>query len=302
VHAEATGLDLDRRLVLCRDAEPVSFDVLSLDIGSAPRMEAPGARDHAVPVKPVAPFLERWEAVVAQAGRTGAAPRIAVVGGGAGGVEAALAMRARLKEALARAGRPEAAAPLTLVTRGGLLPRFNARARAYLRDALARAEIAVQTGFDVARVEAGRLVAADGRVVEGDHLFWVTWAGAPAWLGETGLALDGRGFVAVDAALRATSHPFVFAAGDVAAVLPHPRDKAGVFAVRQGPPLADNLRRALRGEEPRPFTPQRTALALVGTGDGRAVAARGPLAMRGAWVWRLKQRIDRAWMDQYRES
>ena len=64
------------------------------------------------------------------------------------------------------------------------------------------------------------------------------------------MALDPQGFVAVDATLRSLSHPEVFAAGDVAAVLPHPRERAGVWAVRQGRPLLANIRRLLRGEAP----------------------------------------------------
>ena len=93
----------------------------------------------------------------------------------------------------------------------------------------------------------------------------------------------------------------MFAAGDVATVLEHPRPKAGVFAVRQGGPLAGNLRRALRGEPLKPFTPQTRFLVLLGTSEGEAVATRGGWAAKGAWAWRLKQWIDRRWIRQYQD-
>lgn len=295
LHGEMTGLDAAGRRVILADGRALAYDVLSLDTGSAPQLDAPGARDLAWPVKPVAPFLARWRSLVEAAERTGRAPSIAVVGGGAGGVETALAMAARLGRALG-GGR----ARIALATREELLPRFNPRARRLLARALEARGIAVVEHAPVARVEAGGLVTGSGEMIEAEVVVWAAWAGAPSWLRATGLALDPRGFVAVDEGLRSTSHPDVFAAGDVAAVLAHPREKAGVFAVRQGPPLARNLRLALRGRAPEPFVPQRRALALVGTGERRAVAAWGPLAAEGAWVWRAKEWIDRRWIAGYR--
>jgi selenide,water dikinase len=47
--------------------------------------------------------------------------------------------------------------------------------------------------------------------------------------------------------------------------------------------------------------PQRRALALIGTGDGRAVASRGRHEAYGAILWRLKDWIDRRWMRRYTE-
>jgi selenide,water dikinase len=92
----------------------------------------------------------------------------------------------------------------------------------------------------------------------------------------------------------------VFAAGDVATMVSQTRPKSGVYAVRQGPPLAENLSLVLRGQQPRVFEPQPTALQLISTGNRYAIASWGGLSAEGAWIWRWKDWIDRRFMARYR--
>ncbi len=295
VHDEAIGLDRAARRLLCRAHPPIRYDLLSLDIGSAPRAgDVPGSAEHAIAVKPIARFAERWEALLTRA-RQMPRLRLAVVGGGAGGVELALSAQSRLS----RLGVPQLA--VTLVTREALLPTHNDRVRRRFERLFAERGIAVLTGVEIVRVDPGALVCADGRRIAFDEALWVTEAGAASWLAETGLPLTAGGFVVIDETLRSPGDPRIFAAGDVATMAGHPREKAGVYAVRQGPPLAANLRRALAGKGLRRAVPQRRGLALIGTGDLHAVASRGPFTAYGAYLWRLKDWIDRRWMRRYRE-
>ena len=289
-HAEAVGLDLDRRAVLCRDRPPVPYDVLSIDVGIAPRLDAAGAAEHAVPVKPIGGLVARWERLARRVRASPRRLRVATVGAGAAGVELTLAMQHAL------AARAEfhlfGAAPV-------LLPTHNRGAGARFARVLAERGVRAHLGARVARVDANRLETADGAAFDVDEVVWATAAAPPSWPAASGLAVDGAGFIAVDATLQSASHPGVFAAGDVASVAGHPREKAGVFAVRQGAPLAANLRRALLGGALRPFRPQRRFLSLVSTGDRYAVASRGRWSAEGAWVWRWKDRIDRRFMRRF---
>jgi selenide, water dikinase len=295
IRDEAIGLDRAGRFVLCRAHPPIRWDLLSIDIGSAPRTDGvPGAGEHTIAVKPIARFAGRWEALLARVHKMPQL-RLAVVGGGAAGVELALSAQYRL------AALCSGAVEVTLVTRGALLPSHNRRVRRLFERILARRDIAMLTGRDIVQVEPGALISADGKRIVFDEALWVTEAGAARWLAETGLPLTAGGFIAIDETLRSTGEPNIFATGDVATMIAHPREKAGVYAVRQGPPLAANLRRALAGNRPRRAMPQRRGLALIGTGDKRAVASRGPLAAYGAAWWQLKNSIDRRWMRRYRE-
>ncbi len=301
-HGEAVGLDLERRTVLCRKRPPVPYDVLSIDVGIAPRLDVDGATEHAVPVKPIGGLVARWERLALRVRESPRKLRVAIVGAGAAGVELTLAMQHALStRARAEAGRfqvPEfhlfGAAPT-------VLPTHNRGAQRRFGRVLAERGVHLHLATRVARVDAGRLEAVDGQSFEVDEVVWATAAAPPPWPAASGLAVDGTGFIAVDATLQSTSHPGVFAAGDVAAVLDHPREKAGVFAVRQGKPLAANLRRALLGKPLRPFRPQRRFLSLVSTGDRYAVASRGRWSAEGAWVWRWKDWIDRRFMRRFAE-
>lgn len=295
IRDEAIGLDRVRHSLLAGAHPPIRYDLLSIDIGSAPRSnDVPGAADHTVAVKPIDHFAKRWEALLSRA-RAMPRLRLAVVGGGAGGVELALSAQHRLLRL------PGSAAKVTLVTREALLPSHNGRVRRRLERILAERGIAVLTDTEIARVEPGSLVCADGGRIDFDEALWVTEAGAASWLAETGLPLTAGGFIVIEETLRSPGDPKIFAAGDVATMPAHPREKAGVYAVRQGPPLAANLRRALDGRRLRRAVPQRRGLALIGTGDKHAIASRGPFAAYGARLWDLKDWIDRRWMRRYRE-
>ena len=301
-HDEVVGLDLELGLVLCRQRPPVSYDVLSIDSGATPTMQVSGAAEHSVPVKPISSFWARWQALRARVAAQDGPLRIGVVGGGAGGVELLLAACHRLRADSAARGRDRAMLEFHLLTAAAdLLPTHNGRVRAQLRRALAAAGVTLHCDAEVTAVERGRVQVANGDYIALDEILWTTHAGAPAWPAASGLAVDVQGFLRVDASLQSISHVGVFAAGDIAAVDPYPRPKSGVFAVRQGPPLAANLRHALCDEPLQPFKPQRYFLSLISTGARHAVASRGALTWSGSWVWRWKDTIDRRFMQRYAE-
>jgi selenide,water dikinase len=297
IHAEAVGLDRANRQVLLKDRPPVSYDLVSLDVGSSPSMDAiAGAAEHATPVKPIAELGRRWLGFLERVKDWQGALRIAVIGGGAGGVELALAIDHRLRE-VAR----NAQVSVTLATKGEILSGQAVAARQRMRAIFKRRGVRLLENAATTRIDADAVHLETGESVPVDDVFVVTQASAAAWFADTGLPLDAKGFFAVEPTLASSGDPKVFAAGDCASVTAHPRPKAGVFAVRHGPPLAENLRLALLGQPLKPFMPQSRYLSILGTGDGHAVATRGSWAFEGAWVWRWKDHIDRKWMRMYRE-
>jgi selenide,water dikinase len=180
-----------------------------------------------------------------------------------------------------------------------LLPEHPESVRQRLGSVLSERGVALHLGSAAEAVEQAAVILAGGRRIGADRTVWATSAAAPPWLRAAGLDVDARGFATIDAHLRSTSHPFVFAAGDCATQSAHPRPKSGVYAVRQGPPLAHNLRHAALGESLSTYVPQRQALALISTGDKHAIASRGSWVLEGDWVWRWKDWIDRRFIARY---
>jgi selenide,water dikinase len=295
ITARATGIDTAGSEVLLQGRPPLPFDVLSIDIGSQPGLdEVPGARERATPVKPVHSFYQRWQVVEKRLSSTqaGAALNIALVGGGAGSVELALAMRHRC------AGT---AVTITLVCGAGLLEGYNDRARDTVRRHCREQGVHVLENTRIAAVGENTLRGSDGGEQRFDELFWCTAAVAEGWLRNTGMPCDATGFLQVSDTLQVDGFPNIFAAGDVATQRNHPRPKAGVYAVRQAPVLAHNLLAYLRGGALREHRPQKRFLSLLSLGDKVAVADRGVFSACGSWVWRWKDHIDRKFMALFDE-
>lgn len=299
----AIGLDLKNNRVICANRPDVAFDLLSIDIGSTPdRPSVAGALEHSIAIKPVPLFLSHWNQVVE---RVSQAPEqalcLGLIGGGAGGVELALAMQHRLHQLLKGAGQPLGNLEIHLFHRGAELmaTTHNRWTRHRFQDILRQRGIKLHLQQTVIEIQDQAIVCASGLTVECDRVFWVTQASAASWLRQAGLATDAQGFVQVQETLQSVSHPQVFAAGDIATIVRHPRPKAGVFAVREGKPLFHNLQRALLGKPLKAFKPQQQYLSLISTGNQSAIASRGPLGFEAPLLWRWKDQIDQAFVAKF---
>jgi pyridine nucleotide-disulfide oxidoreductase family protein len=293
VQDHVIGLDARRRIVRCAQAGEIGYDALSLDIGAQADTSCLVATDALLlPIRPIERFIVDWSRHLEQCLAEGRA-RVAVVGGGAAGVELALAIRYRLIQAL-----PSASVHVTLVEGRGLLAGHGAGVVRRLARILEARGVVRITG-QAAGVDGG-LLFSDGHRVETDCVIAATGVAPPAWLADSRLALAQDGFVAVGEGQQSISHANVFAGGDIASRVDKPHAKSGVYAVRSGPILAQNLARHLSGHGVLPHAPQRRSLYLLATGPRHAVASWGGLTTAGDWVWRWKDWIDRRFMKQYR--
>ncbi len=293
IEAEVAGVEPGERCVSLRNRPAIGYDLLSINTGSRPELASvDGAAEFATPVKPISDLYRRWSELEKRIDGHGQnrALRIVVVGGGAGSIELALAMRHRLS----------GFKMTTLLICGqALLEGYNRGAVGAVRRALRESAVDVIEHTRVVKVEAKQVLAESGEHYPYDELIWCTSASAAGWLGNSGLPCDDEGFLQIEDSLQVQGHPEIFAAGDAATQIRHPRPKAGVYAVRQAPVLAANLRAFLEGGSLQPHRPQSRFLSLLSLGERKAVADRGPLWSSGAWVWRWKDKIDRKFMSRF---
>jgi selenide,water dikinase len=293
LQTSAINADPVRREIFMANGSMLQYDFVSFDVGSIPPTAGiPGASEIVMAVKPAQDFLLNWRKLTDSI----AAPaRIAVVGGGAAGVEILLSMQHRLARSA-----PAATTRFLLITdTDRLLASHAPAARSKFEHVLRARNISIHYNSRVTRVEPGAIITAGGQRIAADTLVWATGAAAPSWLQHSGLAVDAAGFIAINAHLQSTAHPEVFAAGDCATIQGVRFPKSGVYAVRQGPLLAANLQRALTGKPLRTYRPQQRALALISTGDRYAIASYGNYALAGKWIWHWKDRIDRKFIAKY---
>lgn len=286
VQTRAMSIDLAGKVVHCADGSEHAFDVLSIDTGTVLDPGAlPGSSEHGLLVRPLEGFIRAWPELVTRLDALDT-PHLAMVGGGAAGIELLLAMQH---------ARPRWR--YSLISGANTLP---GKVGPRLARLLKARDVTLHGNTSATRVTAGAVEVAGRDPVRADAAIVAIGATAGFPLPAPGLRRDESGFILVDEQLQSVSHPHVFAAGDCSTMLGHPHPRSGVYAVRAGPPLARNLRQALAGGTLARHVPQRRTLYLISTGDRYAVGSWGDWSWEGAWVWRWKDRIDRAFVDKYR--
>jgi len=298
IFGRAVGIDADQKRISVEGRAAVAYDIASIDIGSTVSgLELPGVREHALPTRPISLLVERIDELITRARRhpTDRDFRVAIVGGGAGGVEVAFCLHERLT---AETGRRPA---ITLIHSGReILNGYSRSMVRRVRNEAGKRGIEVVCGQRVARVSATTVDLESGESLPADRIVWVTGATSQSIFTDSELPADERGFILTRRTLQVDGHDDLFAVGDCATMIDFPETpKAGVYAVRQGPFLTDNLRRLLEGTPLRRYRPQSNFLTLLNLGDGTAIGGKRKTTFGGRRAMKLKDWIDRRFMRRF---
>ncbi len=295
-----TGLDTAHSRLHTQHRPPIRYDLLSINTGSTPSLAGiTGEVTRVIPVKPIDQFVTRWQQALSHLQNLTRPHHLAVVGGGAGSIELILALQHKIQHSLTQTDAQQIQYHL-FSQDATLLPQHPAAVQRHFTQGLLARGIQYHTHARVTHIGADTLTTADDTRYAADTILWATHASAPDWPRLAGLSTDADGFVQVYDTLQSVSHPNIFAAGDIAAPTT-PCPKSGVYAVRQGPVLANNLRRAATGGRLRRYRRQQNHLNLISTGDQYALATRGNRTISGKWLWHLKDWIDQRFLQRYNQ-
>ncbi len=290
---QPTCLSHERQLIHFHQRPPLRYDALSLGIGSIPDIP-PEFLHHpsTIAIKPMQTFptrlLERAILATTSSLKNEKPIRVAIIGAGAAGVEIALSLPRFFARQQAL---DHCRFSFHLTTRSSeILPGELPKTRLHALRSLGDAGVLVQCNH---KPTASQLDGFDLAV-------WATGAKAPEILTQLNLPTDERGFLLTSPTLQSLGSEHVFAVGDSGSLSSKPTPKAGVYAVRQGPVLWENLRRFVSAQPLLDFKPQRQFLKLLNTADGAAIAQNWSLSLHGKLWRKLKDYIDGKFMAKFR--
>lgn len=302
----STVVDLhpESNKVFLQDGSTITYDVLSMDIGSTVRglNDVKGVKEYAIPTRPIDQLIKRVDEKALEIQEQGIETiHIIVVGAGAAGIEMAMVLKHRFGKIVDRVS------VTMLNSSNDILAGESEECKQAMMNVLKSKKISVRNGCRVKRVTQDNVELESGEMISCSFCIWATGA-APHDITDSfkknGLKLSNDGWIEVNDSLQSTSYGNIFAAGDCATIEfqdgRRSPPKAGVYAVRSGPILIENISRYLKQKSLVSYEPQDDFLKLFTCGDGTAIGFRFGIAFRGAWVFQLKDTIDRMFMDLFR--
>ncbi|MGD6780430.1 FAD-dependent oxidoreductase [Sutcliffiella horikoshii] len=265
----------------------IPFSVVSFDTGSF--IKGPSSfKDYLIQIKPNYLFADRMK-------EYRAVKFPVVVGGGASGVEIALAITAWRK----KNGYPT---NVKLITSSKLLPSSSSKASILIREIAVHKGLSIIEDDSVEEMNESHVTTQKGRSLPHSLVLWLTGPSSPDIFKRGSLPCDQNGFLLVENTLQAKGLPFIFGAGDCITLESFPDlPKNGVYAVRQANLLWKNITSYLNGEVCSTFSPQRHFLSLLSTGNNEALLQYGSFTVHSKLAWKLKNKIDTDYMKKFQK-
>lgn len=301
INKKVVRVEANKNLIHLADDTTVSYDIAVINVGSRTRdaQSVPGIWEHSLTTRPINDLLGNIVKKEEQLKKDGIIPEVVVIGQGAAGTELAFGYKKRWSDYFGQEIKVSIVSHTDSVLQGQPTTAINE-----VMSKLKKHNIAIIPNERVKEIKADRVVFESGNEAHCNVAVWATGAEAQELTFKSDLELL-NGYFRVNDHLQSTSHPNVFAGGDCITIEKYADEKpifppkAGVYAVREGPIIAQNLCNVINGKPLVDYVPQRMFLSLLMTGDEEAIANKHGIAFSGKWVWRMKDWIDRGFMKLF---
>jgi selenide,water dikinase len=287
IHAEVERVSAYEKEIYFKDRPKIKFDVLSINTGiQSNNREIKGAAKYCLPVKPISKLTNNFLNKITNF------KSIAFIGGGAGSVELALAIKKRFLNI-------NQDIKITIITgKRGLLSTFPQKTKLTSLKTLEKFKIDIIEYKRVLEVKPKQIILSDKSMLKIDKAILSTNSMTPKWLAKSDILLTKDNYILVNKSFQ-TNYKYVFASGDVIDFNNQNLKKAGVFAVRSGKPLAINIRKFILGKKLVEYKFNKNYLALIGTSKRSAIATKYNLTFNSRFFFYLKKYIDQNFIKKF---
>lgn len=281
IEEKITAIDKANQKVVTKVNE-YSYDYLSINLGSSSKVNFPIDSPSICLVKPIKNVVDA-KVELSSLAKTNPNLKIRFVGGGASGIELALAFRSAFPKS-----------DISIITSKDILSNFNNHTKSKLENIFKEKSIKIIKGERVSLIK-------DKKIYTNKFIYDFDFAFVTAGFHGPHINFDGfntrcGNFIVVDENLFADKN--VLAMGDVANLKKYPSmTKAGVFAIHQARVLYQNLLKLMKKQRNFiSYQPQKNYLQIINCGDRTALANYGNFSLFGKLPWKLKDKIDRDYM------
>jgi len=287
IHAEVERVSAHEKEIYFKDRPKIKFDVLSINTGiQSNNREIKGAAKYCLPVKPISKLTNNFLNKITNF------KSIAFIGGGAGSVELALAIKKRFLNI-------NQDIKITIITgKRGLLSTFPQKTKLTSLKTLEKFKIDIIEYKRVLEVKPKQIILSDKSLLKIDKAILSTNSMTPKWLAKSDILLTKDNYILVNKSFQ-TNYKYVFASGDVIDFNNQNLKKAGVFAVRSGKPLAINIKQFILGKKLVEYKFNKNYLALIGTSKRSAIATKYNLTFNSRFFFYLKKYIDQNFIKTF---
>ncbi len=291
IEAEVVKIFPEQKKIILSDNNELYYDLISFNTGSEViQLPLSGDVKNLYPVKPVENISLIRERILSADKKL----KIAVIGGGAAGVEIA----ANLCELV---NKCKYSSEISIISRDHFLPGYTEPFYNKALKSLEKKDIKIYEYKDVEIVDSEKIIFSSGEMIEYDIAVNASGINPSNIFTDSKMKTGADGGLLVNRNLQAIDYPEIFAGGDCITYQPVYLNKVGVYAVRQGMHLYNNLLSYIKGIELAEFKPQKSYLAILNMGFNKGIMLWKGIVFSGTFSFYFKYYLDSRFMKKYKK-